>query len=296
MFLVTKWFGCFLIDDDNKVVEQILFPGDPIELAKRLKKIYRQEVLEEERKLAEDKQVIVFERRLSSIGLFKPEATEFNIDGEDLGYSSTLLREATLLLTREMIDEQLSSRDFQVIQMIDALDDLFQIMNLLSERINCWSILPGSSEQLISLKDLRERVNDEIHKLQKEITRVVEDIAPNTSKLVGPTITARLVSLAGGLSKLAMLPASTIQLLGAEKAFFRYKKEGGSPPKHGVLFQHPIINKASPSIRGKLTRILANEITVAVKADVFTKKDISDKLLSRLEEKISSVEKSGKVK
>ncbi|HDM67085.1 MAG TPA: hypothetical protein ENG62_01705, partial [Thermoplasmatales archaeon] len=214
MFLVTKWFGCFLLDKTGEVIEYILFPKNPLELAKRLRRIYHQEVLDDERRLARDKQVIVFERRLSPIGLFKPKIMGFNIDGEDFGYSFTLLREATLLLTREMIDEQLSSKDLQVIQMIDALDDLFQIMNLLSERINCWSTLQGSSEQLLSLKDLKERVKDEIHRLQEGVTRIVEDIAPNTSKLVGPLIAARLISLAGGLDKLAMLPASTIQLLG----------------------------------------------------------------------------------
>ncbi len=62
-------------------------------------------------------------------------------------------------------------------------------------------------------------------------------VAPNISSVVGPLIGARLISYAGCLHRLAMLPASTIQILGAEKALFRFKKQGSLPPKHGVIFQ-----------------------------------------------------------
>ena len=85
------------------------------------------------------------------------------------------------------------------------------------------------------------------------------------------------------------MPASTVQLLGAEKALFRYKKEGGKPPKHGVIFQHPLINKAPRKDRGKIARILATKISIAAKADVFTKKDISDILKNDLERRIKDI-------
>jgi len=67
------------------------------------------------------------------------------------------------------------------------------------------------------------------------------------------------------MERLATMPASTVQLLGAEKALFRFKKEGGKPPKHGVIFQHPLINKASRKNRGKIARILAAKIAIAAK-------------------------------
>ena len=77
----------------------------------------------------------------------------------------------------------------------------------------------------------------------KQIEVDMSRITPNTTRIVGPLIGARLVSLAGGLDRLATLPGSTIQILGAEKAFFRFKKDGGKPPKHGVIFQHPFLKK-----------------------------------------------------
>jgi len=117
----------------------------------------------------------------------------------------------------------------------------------------------------------------------------MKTIAPNTSEIIGPLIGARLLSLAGGMDRLAMLPASTIQVLGAEKALFRFKKEGGKPPKHGVIFQHPLINKAPRSSRGKIARVLAAKISTAAKADFFTKRDISDELREDLERRLMEI-------
>jgi nucleolar protein 56 len=88
-----------------------------------------------------------------------------------------------------------------------------------------------------------------------------------------------------------MLPASTIQILGAEKALFRYKKEGGKPPKHGVIFQHPLLNRAPRDQRGRIARLLASKITIAIKADVFTKRDIADELNAQLEQQLQIIRK-----
>jgi nucleolar protein 56 len=97
------------------------------------------------------------------------------------------------------------------------------------------------------------------------------------------------MSLAGGMERLACMPASTIQLLGAEKALFRFKKEGGRPPKHGVIFQHPLINRAPRRNRGKIARILAAKIAIAAKADVFTKRNISDDLKDDMKRRIRGI-------
>lgn len=64
--------------------------------------------------------------------------------------------------------------------------------------------------------------------LDEYIDAVMKEVAPNIAALVGPKLGARLLSLAGGLEKLAKLPASTIQVLGAEKALFRALRTGGS--------------------------------------------------------------------
>jgi nucleolar protein 56 len=107
--------------------------------------------------------------------------------------------------------------------------------------------------------------------------------------MTGPLIGARLISIAGGINRLAIMPASTIQILGAEKALFRFRKEGGKPPKYGVIFQHPYIKKSSREKRGKIARIFASKISIAAKADVFTKKDISKDLMKDLNNRIKEI-------
>jgi nucleolar protein 56 len=116
-------------------------------------------------------------------------------------------------------------------------------------------------------------------------------IAPNTSVIIGPLIGARLIALAGGMQKMAMMPASTIQILGAEKALFRFKKEGGKPPKHGVIFQHPSINCAPKTQRGRIARLFGTKISTAIKADVFTKRNISDELQQDIKIRLQEIRK-----
>ncbi|MCX8162494.1 MAG: C/D box methylation guide ribonucleoprotein complex aNOP56 subunit [Candidatus Bathyarchaeota archaeon] len=113
--------------------------------------------------------------------------------------------------------------------------------------------------------------------------------APNLTGLVGPVIGAKLIAKAGGLEKLAKMPASTIQVLGAEKALFRAIRSGGKPPKHGIIFQHTLIHQAPKSIRGKIARTLAAKLAIAARIDYYTKEDISEKLREELAERIKEI-------
>ncbi|MEM0493464.1 MAG: hypothetical protein QXS02_05895, partial [Candidatus Thermoplasmatota archaeon] len=157
------------------------------------------------------------------------------------------------------------------------------------ERITSWSILPLVSDEIRSFKKLHESVVKEIQYLEQQIKIEMESSAPNVSRLVGSLIGARLISKAGGLLRLAMLPSSTIQVLGAETALFRYKKEGEKPPKHGVIFQHPYINKSLKKDRGRIARVLSAKISTAAKADAFTRHIIADELLEQMDEQIKKI-------
>jgi nucleolar protein 56 len=130
-----------------------------------------------------------------------------------------------------------------------------------------------------------------MRRLEDQIETDMKAIAPNTSAIIGPLIGARLISLAGGMQRMAMLPASTIQILGAEKALFRYKKEGGRPPKHGVIFQHPLVNRAPKAELGRIARLLATKISTAIKADVFTKRDVTTSLEQAIEDRLKEIRK-----
>ncbi len=121
------------------------------------------------------------------------------------------------------------------------------------------------------------------------ISQTMEEVAPNVKYLAGPLLGARLIAKAGGLKKLASYPASTIQVLGAEKALFRHLTKGTRPPKHGVLFQHPLIRNAPRWQRGKIARSFAAKLAIAAREDYFGGRFIADKLKEELDERIKEI-------
>ena len=125
--------------------------------------------------------------------------------------------------------------------------------------------------------------------LEKYVDTVMEEVAPNTRTIGGSLLGARLVARAGGLLNLAKLPASTIQVLGAEKALFRSLKTKARPPKHGIIFQHPLIHDAKRWQRGKIARALAGKLAIAARVDAFKGKYMGDKLKADLEKRIDEI-------
>jgi len=119
---------------------------------------------------------------------------------------------------------------------------------------------------------------------------IMEDVAPNIKSLVGSLLGARLIALTGGLSNLAKMPASTVQVLGAEKALFRSLKTGTRPPKHGIIFQHTLIHEANRWQRGKMARALAGKLAIAARSDAFSGKYLGDDLKASLEKRIKEIQ------
>jgi len=126
--------------------------------------------------------------------------------------------------------------------------------------------------------------------LEKYADSVMDEVAPNIRALVGSLLGARLIALAGGLTNLAKLPASTVQVLGAEKALFRSLRTGARPPKHGIIFQHSLIHEAKRWQRGKVARALAGKLTIAARVDAFSGKYVG-KLKADLEKRIEEIKK-----
>lgn len=121
------------------------------------------------------------------------------------------------------------------------------------------------SSSILSLFSLKRRMEEYLGKL-------MEEVAPNVKSIAGPMVGARLIALAGGLRNLSKMPASKIQVLGAEKALFRALRTGTKPPKHGVIFQHPDVHSTKRKLRGRVSRLLSNKITIAARMDAFTGK------------------------
>jgi nucleolar protein 56 len=143
------------------------------------------------------------------------------------------------------------------------------------------AIVKKLADEVISQSELRRILSDHI-----EIS--MDNVAPNVKELLTATVGARIIAKAGSLSKLAVLPSSTIQVLGAEKALFRSLKTGARPPKHGILFQHPVIHSSPRWQRGKIARAVASKVAIAARIDVYRHggKDssVSDRLKMRIEE------------
>jgi nucleolar protein 56 len=122
--------------------------------------------------------------------------------------------------------------------------------------------------------------------LEEYLSTLAKEAAPNLSEVAGPVIAAKLIEKAGSLRKLAMMPSSTIQLLGAEKAMFRAMKSKSKPPKHGLIFQHPLVHSSPHRRRGRSARSLAAKLAIAARADAFSGKPIGAELKKELESKL----------
>jgi nucleolar protein 56 len=125
--------------------------------------------------------------------------------------------------------------------------------------------------------------------LEKHVDIVMEEVAPNTKTIAGSLLGARLIAIAGGLVNLAKLPASTMQVLGAEKALFRALKTKARPPKHGIIFQHPLIHDAKRWQRGKIARALAGKLSIAARVDAFKGKYAGDELKADLDKRVEEI-------
>ena len=143
------------------------------------------------------------------------------------------------------------------------------------------AIVKRLADEVIAQSDLRRVLTDHIE-------AAMETVAPNVKELLTAAVGARIISKAGSLARLARLPASTIQILGAEKALFRALKTGARPPKHGLLFQHPLIHSAPKWQRGKIARAVASKVAIAARIDYYRHdgKDstVYDKLKIRIDE------------
>ena len=147
-------------------------------------------------------------------------------------------------------------------------------------------IVQTLAKQILDLHSLRKKVEDHVETQMKTI-------APNVSAILGTAVGARILARAGSLKKLATMPASTIQVLGAEKALFRSLKTGSQPPKHGLLFQHPLVHAAPRWQRGKIARAIAAKAAIAARVDVYGG-ELNKTLLDKLNVRVDEIDKKYK--
>ena len=319
--VVTAWYGTFLLDPAGKVVRSERVPDDPEVLADRALMRRAGELTPEESAVLSDRageEWTTSDRRLAAHGLrFDESAPASPPGGTDRG--NHVAFRAALLRAAERGLETAWDPSVHLEEAVRAVADLDRVRNLVGERLLSWvgrdspevdpsdatravrSALEDAGESRLGpadpmLRSARRRLAalyETIGEVHTELERAVESAAPNRaanlSHLLGPDLTARLLAAAGGLDRLSRLPASTVQVLGAERAFFEHLRGRAPPPRHGLLFLHPTIQSAPRSERGKLARALAGKAAIAARRD-HVGAPVEETLLRAYEERRRSIQ------
>ncbi|MFZ0698764.1 MAG: hypothetical protein WAN74_01000 [Thermoplasmata archaeon] len=296
---VSTWFGSFLLEQ-GKVVRAYPCPTDIPAVHERIALRRAGELTPEDEHLVKEAasaDVGTRDRRLAERGLRLDLRLRGSVDPATLGIDPRLLRDPLM----EEADRALHAGwdpSIHVQEAVRATTDLDHIRNLLGERIGSWSSrdapetdpgdhaaaarllledaasAPGFSPPDPSLARARRRLAEtyrSIESVRSDLEKAVEETVPkqcpNLSALLGPALAARMLAQAGGLDRMSRMPASTIQVLGAERAFFEHLRGRASPPRHGLLFLHPRIQSAGRAERGRLARALAGKTAIAARLD-----------------------------
>jgi len=201
------------------------------------------------------------------------------------------LREICIRMANDLIAARYRGRDTELIQMVMALEGIDQAANQLAGRLSDWFRIlhpsegwkyrPGDARKVLArmgedsagpMKELLDgilRLREIRAGLAREIGDRAAAVLPNCSSLVGGLVAARIMARAGGLSSLAQLPASSIQVLGARGALFAHLTRGTPPPKHGIIYQHRRVHNAPRGARGKVARVLAGRLAIAARIDCY---------------------------
>jgi len=144
-------------------------------------------------------------------------------------------------------------------------------------------------EAVAAFANLSKDMGKGIQGLDAYIKLAAARIMPNVTFLTDDKIAAELLAKAGSLERLAMMPASTIQLLGRRRPCFKHIKFGSKPPKYGIIFKLPAVTSAQREKKGMVARAYATKICIALKADFITKKFIADKLKETLDGNLEKI-------
>ncbi len=212
-----------------------------------------------------------------------------------------------------------------IIQASNALEDLKSIENLLLERFTEWyrlhypeskithrellnyvlkygrrekfpdfeksigiDITTEDEKIILDYANMIQKVIDQRKNKEDYLRKRVPEILPNLCSIVEPLLSARLVAAVGSLEKLAKMPSSTVQLIGAEKALFRHLKKKGKAPKYGLLFNDQRISGAPESKRGKIARIISAKLAVAARIDYYSKR-LDERLKQDMDRELAKV-------
>jgi nucleolar protein 56 len=216
------------------------------------------------------------------------------------------LRETALALIRSQLFALVTAEQ-DLLQAVETLDNLNQAVNLLDERLYEWSRL--RQQEIVHGKDLAHalsgnevtgvlartilRLRESRVSMEEVVIAAVQGIAPNLSSLAGPVLAARLISRSGSLRRLAEMPSSSVQIMGAEKSLFKHLNGHAPSPKHGIIYRHPAVIGAPKRLRGKIARTLAGKLAIAARMDAFGAGPSPD-LKADLDRRLADIKRRGR--
>ncbi len=331
LYLTACVAGLFVFDDKNNLVKYKIFSKNPKEIAEKLEKVDSNQDFSELTEIKKDLGQIVTKEPNQATEYLRENLREIIFKHNFVNNDSDLnkLMTEVQIERAKMKISKLERRDKLIIQSVSALNDLEKILNIMSERLREWYGLHYPElnindhekfAKIIAETGHREKYENfkrsmgmefkgedletvqlyarnlkglyEMKKsLEKYLERTVPEELPNLNAMLGSILAARLLATAGSLEKMAKMPSSTIQLMGAEKALFRFLKERkeGKPPRFGILYLHPDISTARRELQGKIARLLASKLTLAARADFYTKQNISKELLENYRKKLEEI-------
>ncbi|MDD5473297.1 MAG: rRNA biogenesis protein [Candidatus Methanoperedens sp.] len=288
---VRTWFGIFTLDKD-RIANVELFPRDIDSITKRY----------EDSSLLRGKVAGIDLRDLAVKYGFVESYDEYD----------RLLHEFNIALAKRQISQAVTP-DRRIIAAVEAIDDIDETGNILGERLKEWYMLnfnetPLKGEELarhiINMKSTEKADLKPMQSLAASLiglhgTRIsIEEylienmpaLAPNLTNITGHILGARFLSLTGSLERLASMPSSTVQVIGAGNALFKHLKGKAPSPKHGLIFRHPLVNTAPKWQRGKIARALASKISLAARYDCYSG-ELKESLLIDLKAKVKYIKK-----
>ncbi|MCI4336500.1 MAG: hypothetical protein L3K17_04810 [Thermoplasmata archaeon] len=322
--IVPTWFGVYLVDRD-RVIRSYPFPRASEAIAERRKRRRAGGLAPEEEQLlneARNQPLQSRDRRFESRGVRILAGPAHAPHPEESGFEASTFRSALL---DQGADDLRAAWDpsIHVEEAVRALADMDRALNLIAERLGSWAgrdslgrepassenpgplaealvagrwdgspELPGPDPALAEARQALARVYLEMRTaraaLEAGVAAALPQRAANLSRLLGTDLAARMISQARGLDRLARMPASTVQVLGAERAFFEHLRGRAPPPRHGLLFLHPSIQSAPRRQRGKLARALAGKAAIAARLDL-NGAPVNPDLLAQFERRASAI-------
>ena len=319
MFIYTNCIGTFLFDQNMEIRESTLFPN-PVQTNKKLSS---QEWLPEELSLlkkTEGKTLFLgFKKEKQENVSFTRDVKKLAAANQKISKYEQVINQTIIKTAKTAVKESVKPDEI-ITQASSSIQELDRSISLISKRLREWYGLKNpelafsvednvrfvkelledkaesemgtqlstedleeirsSANEVINLLGLREKQEAYVQKKMKEECRNVEAVA-------GAAIGAKLLTQAGSLKNLAMMPATKLQLLGAERSMFKYlKKKSKKMPRFGILHEHKLVSTAQEKGKGKSARLLADKISIAARVDYFKGEFVGDKLLKDIHEKL----------